>query len=405
MKSKMTLPLATMIAATSASGCYSTWDITPKMLVELDGFQASTPKNLRIPGSEGIEEVPFTHETRLHFVGSDGVQETAQFSSIRVQGPIFTGIETETGDRLRVDTRQLKAVELANFSAGRTALATTGFLAGMAPVGTAIFFGVFFAVMSGGGEGRPLRVDGQSSPIAAPLAFNHALRERARTSRTHDVTRDELFARWAKAASDECASIPAFLALARDLARASAPMSLVRAALQAAREEANHTDLCTKLANEHGAHSITALTPAVPTHNDADAESLLRRLALEAFWDGCVAEGAAAAVARRSAFVAKDEKIRLALQTIAHDETNHARLAEQILAYCLSAGGRSIRHALRESFERKRADEETQMEMCGPDEPLVDVEFAQRHGWAGNESRRAARIETWEKSVSMLARI
>lgn len=149
----------------------------------------------------------------------------------------------------------------------------------------------------------------------------------------------------------------------------------------------------------------TPWTLATPTNTDMDRESLLRRLALESFWDGSVAEGAAAAVARRSAPVARDEVTRLALQTIARDETNHAELAKHILAYALDAGGRAVRDTLMESFEHKRAHEEAEMSAEIEDvatEPLVDETFARAYGLAGRSIANAARIEAWEKSVAML---
>jgi hypothetical protein len=38
MKSTSTLALMTLASATTLTGCYSTWDVSPKMLVRLDGF-------------------------------------------------------------------------------------------------------------------------------------------------------------------------------------------------------------------------------------------------------------------------------------------------------------------------------------------------------------------------------
>ena len=187
---------------------------------------------------------------------------------------------------------------------------------------------------------------------------------------------------------------------------ASAPASLIHAALRAAREEATHTELCTDLANDHADTPIMAVAPPTPIHTDDNNESLLQRLALEAFWDGCVAEGAAAVTARRSAPITKDETTRLALQTIARDEHEHAKLSQQILAFCLSAGGRPVRHALMESFDRKRATEETALaeRESWAEESGIDDDFLGQCGVPSAAMLHEARIETWEKSTGLLTR-
>jgi hypothetical protein len=219
------------------------------------------------------------------------------------------------------------------------------------------------------------------------------------------ATRARLFAHWASEASAECASVPAFLALARDLELASAPTGLVDDARRAAREEATHTVLCAELAGDHAPLPITADAPPTPPSTDGDPQSLLVRLATEALWDGCVAEGVAAAVARRAVVLAGDEATRRALLTIARDEQGHAELARQVLAYCLSAGGRPIRDALVQSFETGRADEEARLDL-GEDgnESSIDEDLARRHGLAGNDVVRAARAEVWGSTLSMLGR-
>ena len=407
MNTRITLPLLTVAAATNVLGCYSTWDLTPEMVWKLDGFEGGT-KKLNVVEDGERKEVPFTSDTYLHFHDTKGQEVSGQFRSLRLDGPVLIGIEQTSGDRLNVDLRRVRSVQVSNLSPAKTTLATVGYLAGLVPVGFGLVYGAFFTfAYSGGVEGRPLRVTGRNAPVSAHLALDRGRQGRRRTSRINDATRDKLFARWAKAAGEECASIPAFLALARDLKMASAPTALVRAALRAAREEANHTKLCTNLANEHAEEPVLAVTPPVPNNGDVDYELLLQRLALEAFWDGCVGEGAAAAVARRSAPLVTDEATRLALQTIAHDEANHAELARHILAYCLSAGGRAVRNTLLESLECRRRDEEAQIEAMAheeDEEPSVDSEFAQKYGLAENKLRSAARIETWEKSVALLAR-
>lgn len=402
MNSRTTLALITMVSATSATGCYSTWDIDRRDLRALDGFRGQT---IAIKSMEN-ESVEFTPSTELRFLRSDGVEKDMYFGSIDIRGPILVGKERDSGQQLNLDLSRMRLVQARNVSPGKTLLA-------IGAIGAAIplAYGAWVLICCYTGPnhaGRPLRMAGRTSPVRAPLAL---VRERGRRARMRDgdeATRAQIFAHWAQEASAECASIPAFLALARDLKMAGAPRGLIDAALRAAREEATHTKLCTALANRHASNPIVPCTPATPVSIDVDRESLLRRLALESFWDGSVAEGAAAAVARRSAPVARDEVTRLALQTIARDETNHAELAKHIVAYALDAGGRAVRDTLMESFENKRANEEAQMDAeieDATEERLVDQASAQAYGLGGGSIAKAARIEAWEESASMLVRI
>lgn len=434
MDPRSTLTLVTMITAASIPGCYSTWDIRPDSLLYLDGFGIPKPPRppqpprvveQEIPGYPGRtrrvvlppeeepeeivappllvandgERVEFTNDTSLFFRRKDGLKTSAKLASARVNGQLVEAIEKETGKPFVVDVPHLAAVQATKLSPGKTALATIGILV---PVAGCVW-GLMLLNALGANSGRPLRISGHASPICAPLMVDRPMRRRMRC--TDDATRMHLFAHWAQEASTECASIPAFLALARDLKAAGAPQGLVDAALRAAREEATHTELCTALANDHTEASIAAVAPPTPANTDAEPESLLERLVLEAFWDGCVAEGAAASMARRNAMAATDERTRLALQTIARDEQGHADLAKQIIAYGLSVGGCRVAQALMESFERRRAAEEARLDQDDEvDDPQIDMGHAGRYGLVGRDVTRTARIEAWEKSVAMLAK-
>jgi hypothetical protein len=353
------------------------------------------------------DEILVTSDTALTFKDVTGTRGPYKFSTIQVHGPLLVGVEREQGATVNIDLAWVDGVHAKKFSPGKTALLTTGIVLASIPV-TAL--GVLFVMAATDTfpSGRPLRVAGHASPVRAPLVRGPRGRMPAlRSGRADEATRAKVFAHWAKEASAESASIPAFLALARDLKMASAPAGLVRAARRAAREEATHTEVCTALANDHAEMPIATLAPPTPENADGDYESLLQRLALEAFWDGSVAEGSAATVARESALLTKDETTRLALQTIARDEHAHAELAKHIVAYCLSAGGKAVRNALMESYEQKRAAEEAELGAQSEaltDESGVDEDFLMQNGVPGNDATRKARIETWEKSCAVLAR-
>lgn len=398
-----TMALVTLVS-TSVTGCYSTWDLAPRAVLSLNGFHEGTP--IGIETADG-ELVDINRETEFRFVGTDKLDAQFKVQSIEVQGQILTAIEQKSGNPIDIDLARMQKAQVTNFSPGKTALATGGVLAGgilAVPVGYVLAIAGFFAMGGSFGGGRPLRVAGHASPVRAPMMLG-----RARTSARNvlvrggdERTRARLFAHWAKEASAESASVPAFLALARDLQAVGAPATLVRAVQKGAQEEVRHTELCTELCHTLNSVPLMARTPLTPPNLDKDRESLLKRLALEAFWDGCVAEGTAASVARRSAPLATDETTHTALQIIARDEREHAQLSQDILAYCLSVGGPSIRNAVQESLDERRLAEESSLDadIHATNEPAVDEEFGRAYGLAQRDVEKAARIEAWEKALN-----
>ncbi|HRI71348.1 MAG TPA: ferritin-like domain-containing protein [Polyangium sp.] len=404
MMNTRTIAMVSLVSTASmTTGCYSTWDLTPKGVVALDGFRTGQPIAISTTTNETII---FRDDSSLRFKAANGQETEAKFQSIAVEGSIFTGVEKEKGSRYVIDLSQMRSVQADVFSPGKTALATTGIV--VLGVPTVAFAGLLIAIAASGGigGGRPLRVAGRDEPLRASLhADPHARPRRPALRHAHEATRARVFAHWAKEASAEAASIPAFIALARDLQKASAPENLVRAVLRAAREEATHTELCTALANEHAELPIFASAPATPPPMDANLEALLQRIALEAFWDGCVAEGAAATVARRSLVETRNATTRLALETIARDEHEHAQLSRDIVAFCLSAGGSAVRRALGESLEDKRSAEEaalSALNITQEEGGKVDGDFLVHCGLPGDDLLHLARVENWERSVKLL---
>lgn len=396
------LALITLVsAATTTAGCYSTWDLTPQGVVGLNMFREGQAATVR---SEDWENVTVTSSTKLVFRRIDGEQQEHQFRSITVDGPYFSGIDASDGSEVNIDLRQLKLVQARNLSIGKTALLTTGIAAGALVTGVVFLYAVTATTTI---AGRPLHANGCENPVGADLMFDLDPRISLRSPAARnldDATRQRILMHWARAASTECASIPAFMALARDLRRASAPNSLVRAALRAAREEAVHTSLCTNLVNALGDHPMRAVVPETPTPNDASLDALLERLALESFWDGCVGEGSAATSAQHAESKTRDNATRLAQQTIAQDEAGHAELSRDILAFCISAGGRKVRHALGENLERKRFEEENRLSLpITSSDSEVDHDALAAYGVPSEQALLAARAETWESSRKLAA--
>jgi hypothetical protein len=196
-------------------------------------------------------------------------------------------------------------------------------------------------------EGRPLRTAGG---VLLPGVV--AGRERRRRApRLDGATRSALADAWIDDARAECASIPAFVALARDLAAVGAAPSLVAHALAAAGDEVRHTLLCRELAADLAGIDVEPLVLAPPPATDADGRDALLRLALEAWFDGCLGEGAAADRAARARVAAGDPATRAALGAVTRDEARHAELGWAVLDHCLAAGGSEVSDALAQAVE------------------------------------------------------
>jgi hypothetical protein len=137
---------------------------------------------------------------------------------------------------------------------------------------------------------------------------------------------------------------------------------------------------------------------------DDDRMALLERLALESFWDGCIGEGTAASRALRMSQIATDDRIRQTLAIIARDEAAHAELSERIVAFCISAGGKSIRHALARSFEERFSDEECALEAMGVEGAIdFDEKLAYRSGVPSAAVRQNAREQALASSIRLVA--
>lgn len=253
--------------------------------------------------------------------------------------------------------------------------------------------------------GRPLRAEPNAQATFAPLLVgpSEPARPRRKAKGLSRGTRERLLEHWARASSGECASVPAFLALARDLSLAGAPHTLISKARRAAAEEATHTQLCAALANEWSPALLTPELPPLPRNADAGSDALLRRLALDSFWDGCLGEGAAAAEARRTRHFAKDEDTRDTLSVIARDEQGHADLSEQIVAFCISAGGKPVRDALMESVEQARAGD-TSRRLDDAEGTTEDTD-ALAFGVPNLVARRLAREEALHASMRLVSRL
>jgi hypothetical protein len=126
----------------------------------------------------------------------------------------------------------------------------------------------------------------------------------------------------------EAASVPAFAAIARELAHHRAPLALRAQAERARRDELRHARIATQLARRFGARPTEPVVERRPLR-------ALEAFALDNAVEGCVNETYAALEASHQAVQARDGTIARAMGAIAADETRHAALSWQIHAWVM----------------------------------------------------------------------
>jgi hypothetical protein len=192
--------------------------------------------------------------------------------------------------------------------------------------------------------GRPLR-----DPSGAVLAM---AAEQPPSAATRRVLAGHAYARDAQL---ECASIPAFLQLAAELASHDAPPALIERALDAAGDEITHASLCARLASQRLGRRVRPALPELGVRAALNGSPGLTRLAVESWLDGCVAEGLAAEHAACAARLAREPDAIELQSRIAIDERRHAELGWSVLAWATARGGEEIRAAVRSARDEHAA--------------------------------------------------
>jgi hypothetical protein len=211
------------------------------------------------------------------------------------------------------------------------------------------------------------------------------------------VAADEALASaWLDDARAELASVPSFLRLAAELSAVGAPSELRDAAIEAANDERHHAAAAFSLASRW-ARSAFAVAPldAQPRFGRPSL-SALTQLAIEAWQDGCLGEGAAAACARVGLARVRDEQASSALARIAPDEERHAELSWQILNWCTRAGGVAVNDAVAEIALKPELPEVQAEE---------DADWLSWNGRLTTAARRAARAQIEEEATARLNRM
>ncbi len=232
-------------------------------------------------------------------------------------------------------------------------------------------------------EGRPFYVDGEArvAPIvdregwSAPLALD--------VNDLSPETRTVLASAWALDGAYEHASIASFARFILDLMAVGAPAKLVAEAQAALADEVRHARACFDLAS---AYAGQPRGPGAFTLDRAfEGEHDLITLALSTFVEGCVNETIAAVEAEVAHSLAEVPLVRHTLAQIAADETRHAALAWDTLAWCLSAAGEPLHHALSQHYRALR-ERATAERAIAPDAHRATMNLT-RHGRLGEASR------------------
>lgn len=263
--------------------------------------------------------------------------------------------------------------------------------------------------MGGFHAGRPLRADGRT--IVAPIEPGSAWvdgRVRGVDVDADELpldVRDALADAWRQDAQAEHASVAAFARATLELLAVGAPPDLVAATQRASLEEVEHARICFDLASAYGAPVTPGPLPVAPPRNLGLAE-----LAVSVFEEGCAAETVAALVADVGAGSCEVSVVRTRLQQIAADESDHAALAWQTLAWLVRRGGVPVIDALREAATDLEArfvvgeddgsapaSSSSSLSLSPPPSPWL-----RRHGRLDAAARRALERQAWRELVAPL---
>jgi hypothetical protein len=377
----------------AAGGCKTTNVVDPAELVRLDGFDVRQSAHAALPIRTLEGPTTFDRSTRLQ-LDLPGDQVDDRFVSIRVRDGKFEGV-TVTGERVGGPLAQVSAARVQTTNATPVVLGIAGGVLCIALLGLLAVSSSQTTV-----DGRPLRVGGKV--VSAPVVPGEGWRwagEMPDVSALSPAARSTLAKLWTESARAEHASVPAFSRLSLALMAVGAPAGLVEAAHRAALDEIEHARRAFALASLYGG------TPVAPgelaeLHFAPDGiAGGLQDLAKESLLDGCLNEGLAAAVAADAAARAGDPAARAVLAAVACDETAHAELAWEIVAWCCAHSGVEVHRALRQALRAAPT--------LAPwwDVPAALLPELGAHGWPGSDAWEALSARTRDQAATRLEQL
>jgi|GEM_PF-1024538 len=206
-----------------------------------------------------------------------------------------------------------------------------------------------------GGWGRPLRIGKRALTPGVRASSEWANGPRPCVEGLDAETRAALRDLWLHDARKEHASVPAFGQVAWQLVALGAPADLVRRAHRSCLQEIDHAERCFALASAYGGEDLgvqemPALYPG-GAELPRDRQRALVKVAIEALTDGALLEDYNAELAATALADVRDPAAREALVRVVEDEREHARLAWDIIAFCVERGGNPVACALRKTFD------------------------------------------------------
>lgn len=244
--------------------------------------------------------------------------------------------------------------------------------------------------------GRPFLVEDEVR-LAAPVEeVGWALECGAGASELSEDVRGALARHFTDVALMEHASVAAFARFTLELLALGAPASLVEASSSAMADEVRHARLCFGLAQRYAGAPVGPGPLAVD--GALAGVDLLRTVEL-AVLEGCIGEATAGLEAAWAADAATDATVRGVLCGIAEDETRHAALAFQLVAWA------SFRDARVPALVARLVQDALEADAARPPEQVAasaHAELLAAHGVLDASSRRAARSAALEELARIL---
>ena len=221
--------------------------------------------------------------------------------------------------------------------------------------------------------GRPFLIAGAErlAPAVARGDWYPAERAGSAEATLSPALREAVHRGWLDQALMEHASVAAFARFSLQLLALGAPAELCSQAASAMQDEIAHARDCFELARRHSDSDVGPgpldLTGALDTTE-------LEAIVLGTIAEGCIGETVAAIEAAEALAHCEDEAARATLARIARDETRHAELAWQFVAWALEVGPATLRERARAAFAQAE-----QVDPLPVPPSALDLQLA-RHG-------------------------
>lgn len=199
--------------------------------------------------------------------------------------------------------------------------------------------------------GRPFLVAGRerlASPVARADWFSPAPADATACADIDAALRAELVRGWTEQGLMEHASVAAFARFSLQLLGLGAPPQLVARAAEAMQDEIRHAHACFGLARHYSGGDIGPGPLAIA---GALEQWDLCSVVLGTLLEGCIGETVAALEAAEALAHCEHPATRAVLERIAVEESRHAALAWQFVAWALATGPERLKERVEQAFD------------------------------------------------------